>query len=144
MITFSVYGDPLPKGSVKAFTPKGWTRPILTSATKGLKQWESKIASAAQAKADGMLLVGAVSVQIAFYLSRPQSMPKKVRLHTKRPDLDKLIRGGTDALTGVLYKDDAQIVSIVASKHYTATAEEAPRAEFRIQEVDGVLPSQIV
>lgn len=131
-LRFTVYGDPLPKGSVRAFTPKGWNRPILTSATKGLKKWEEKIASAANAQANGILLTGPVHVKIAFFLTRPQSLPKKVRLHTKRPDLDKLIRGATDALTGIVWKDDAQAVSILATKHYTAHDHEAPRAEFVI------------
>lgn len=131
-IRFAVYGDPLPKGSVKAFTPKGWTRPILTSATRGLKDWERKIASAANAHADGTLITGAVHLTVAFFLSRPKSLPKRLRLHTKRPDLDKLIRGATDALTGIVYKDDSQIVSVLATKNYTAHDEEAPRAEFSI------------
>ena len=47
MIKFTVYGDPSPKGSARAFVPKGWTRPIITSATKGLKAWEGKNAAAA-------------------------------------------------------------------------------------------------
>lgn len=131
-LRFIVYGDPLPKGSVRAFMPKGFSHPVLTSATKGLKDWERKIASAAQVQATGILLTGALHVTIAFFLSRPKSLPKRMRLHTKRPDLDKLIRGATDALTGVIYKDDAQIVSILSTKHYTAHDDEAPRAEFSI------------
>ena len=117
---------------MKAFLPKGSTRPILTSATKGLKAWEQKISAAAQSVANGTLVLGPVRVTLAFYLSRPQSLPKKVTLHTKRPDLDKLVRGATDALTGVFWKDDAQAVSIYAEKHYTRIAEEAPRCVFII------------
>ena len=131
-IRFTVYGDPLPKGSTRAFVPKGWTRPIITSATKGLKGWEQKIAAAAQLKADGTLLTGPVRLALSFYLVRPKSLPKRAVLHTKRPDLDKLVRGAADALIGVLLKDDAQAISIHASKHYTSTVEEAPRCVFLI------------
>jgi len=31
VLTFQVYGEAQPQGSAKAFIPKGWKRPILTS-----------------------------------------------------------------------------------------------------------------
>ena len=132
MIQFTVYGDPAPKGSVRPFVPKGWTRPIVTSATKGLKAWEGKIAAAAGAQANGTLLTDPVIVRIAFFLSRPKSKKSGPIPHTTRPDLDKLIRGATDALTGIVWKDDAQAVEIRATKAYVKTQDEAPRAEFVI------------
>ena len=132
MIRFVVYGAPATKGSARAFVPKGWTHPIITSATKGMKAWESKIASAAGAQANGVLLTDPVVVTIAFFLSRPKSKKKGPIPHTTRPDLDKLIRGATDALTGIIWKDDAQAVEIRATKAYVETQDEAPRAEFTI------------
>ena len=134
-ISFVVYGAPLPKGSARAFIPAGWNRPVITTATKGLKDWEHRIASAAQTVASGTLLTGPLMLTVAFYLTRPKSLPKKVTQHAKRPDLDKLIRGATDALTGVLWKDDAQVMTITATKAYTSTDNDAPRAEFEIVEV---------
>jgi Holliday junction resolvase RusA-like endonuclease len=134
-ISFTVYGVPQSKGSAKAFIPKGWSRAIVTTATKGLKAWEQQIAAAAQAHA-GTLMEGAITIHLAFYLPRPKSLAKKLALHTKRPDLDKLIRGATDALTHVLFHDDAQIVSIMASKHYAASANETPRAEFTLATIE--------
>ena len=132
MLTFTVYGTPSPKGSTRAFVPKGWTRPIITSATKSLKAWESKIAAAAGAQATGTLITDPVVMTIVFYLPRPKSLKHGPANHTKRPDLDKLIRGATDALIGIVYRDDAQITSISAAKVYVKTQDEAPRAEFRI------------
>jgi hypothetical protein len=38
--------------------------------------------------------------------------------HVVKPDLDKLVRAVGDALTGILYRDDAQIVSLNASKRF--------------------------
>lgn len=136
MIRFVVYGDPAPKGSARAFTPKGWTRPVITSATKGLKAWEGKIAAAAGTVATGTLLTGPIHLSVAFHLSRPRSLKRGDVLHVKRPDLDKLIRGATDALTGVLWRDDAQIIYIVASKFYCSTPADAPRAEFGIGSIE--------
>ena len=143
MLTFTVYGAPSPKGSTRAFVPKGWTRPIITSATKGLKAWESKIAAAAGAQANGEVFTGPIMVNIAFYLPRPRSLKKGAGPHIKRPDLDKLIRGATDALIGIVYRDDAQIVTISAKKVYVSTPDEAPRAVFSILELDEAAPARV-
>lgn len=137
MIKFTVFGDAAPKGSSKPFIPKGWNRAIVTSATKGLKAWEWKIAAAAGAQANGVLLTDATIVIVTFFLSRPKALKQgKLAHHTKRPDLDKLIRGATDALTGIVWKDDAQVVGIMATKAYTQRQDEAPRAEFRIMSLE--------
>ena len=131
MIRFTVYGVPQPKGSTKAFVPKGWTRAIVTSTTKGLKGWEQQIAAAANAVASGVLLEGPLNVTIDFRLPRPTSLPKRVRQHTRRPDLDKIVRGACDALTQVIWKDDSQIVVLSVTKKYCIGAE-TPCALFQI------------
>lgn len=135
-ICFTVLGEPQGKGSMRAFTPKGWNRPILTSTNKGLKAWEQTVAAAAQSVASGTLILGAVSVAVTFYFSRPKSLPKKITRHVRRPDLDKLIRGATDALTNVIWKDDSQVVLIVARKEYTEYADDAPKAVFQIDALE--------
>ena len=57
-------------------------------------------------------------VQLSFVFTKPKSTPKKYKLNTKRPDLDKLIRAVLDGITDVLIPDDALVVSITASKCY--------------------------
>lgn len=37
---------------------------------------------------------------------------------TVKPDLDKLCRTVLDALTGVAYKDDSQVIGIIANERY--------------------------
>jgi len=39
--------------------------------------------------------------------------------HTKKPDLDNLIKFTKDCLNGVVWKDDAQVFSLVAEKKYS-------------------------
>jgi hypothetical protein len=53
-----------------------------------------------------------------------------VTAHVKAPDLDKLARSVFDALTRVVFHDDAQVVDLVATKRY-ATVGEPPRVEPR-------------
>ena len=40
-----------------------------------------------------------------------------------RPDLDKLCRAALDAMTGVVYVDDAQVAILSAAKEWGDTAE---------------------
>lgn len=57
-------------------------------------------------------------VQVIFYFAKPASAPKKRRLMTRRPDLDKLFRAIGDSLTKVVYPDDSQLIEIRARKEY--------------------------
>ena len=61
---------------------------------------------------------GPLAVTLTFHLPRPVSLPKRVLAHTKKPDLDNLVKAIKDALRGVVYRDDAQIVQLIATKAY--------------------------
>ena len=130
-LTFTVYGVAQPKGSARAFVPKGWTRAVVTSANPKNKGWQQTVAegaSLALTSTPGFgTLAGPVRLMVAFYLPRPKSLPKRVTQHLKKPDLDKLTRSVKDALTKVVWSDDAQVVQLKATKAYAADGE-SPRA----------------
>jgi Holliday junction resolvase RusA-like endonuclease len=128
-LSFTVFGVAQPKGSTRAFVPKGWTRPIVTSDNVKNKGWQQLVAEAASQALHGagVLFEGPLLLRVAFYLPRPKSLPKKVTAHIKKPDLDKLVRSCKDALTKVVWHDDAQVIRLDASKTYAA-AGESPRA----------------
>ena len=77
---------------------------------------------------------GAVGVSIVFTLPRPKShygtgrnagklKSSAPEHHTgPRADIDNLVKAVLDALTGIIYHDDGQVVRVFAAKHY----EEAP------------------
>jgi Holliday junction resolvase RusA-like endonuclease len=117
MIEFTVFGHPEPQGSTRAFIPKGWKRPIITTANPKMKPWRQQISGAAFDLV-GDVLEGPVSLTLQFFLAKPPSAPKKRWAPEVKPDLDKLVRAVEDALTGILYKDDAQIVQVSATKAY--------------------------
>lgn len=48
---------------------------------------------------------------------------KRKPFPTSRPDLTKLVRGIEDAMTGIVYADDAQIIEQHVSKFYTENRE---------------------
>ena len=59
---------------------------------------------------------------IRSYVAIQYQRPKKAPEHkTGRPDLDNLIKGVMDALNGILWLDDAQVVRIHAGKEYGDT-----------------------
>jgi crossover junction endodeoxyribonuclease RusA len=62
---------------------------------------------------------GAVEVRILFGILRPESVPARKRPHpTVKPDVDKLTRAVFDAISSVLYRDDAQVVHLQVRKRY--------------------------
>jgi crossover junction endodeoxyribonuclease RusA len=69
------------------------------------------------AEVGGRPYTGPVVLRLSFVLPRPKSAPKaRVLPATKRPDCDKLARACFDAMSGVCYLDDAQVVDFRASK----------------------------
>lgn len=125
-IAFRVAGMPATKGSARAFVRGG--RAIVTNdAGQKAKCWAAKVTDAAfEAMGDSPLFVGPVQVAIDFYLPRPKShyLRGKVRVTAPRyvptkPDGSKLLRCAEDALTGVVFRDDSQIVIWSGVKFYS-------------------------
>jgi Holliday junction resolvase RusA-like endonuclease len=57
-------------------------------------------------------------MSLVFLFPRPKSLPRRVRHHTTRPDADNCAKAVKDALRGVVYRDDSQIVELFVSKGY--------------------------
>ena len=111
MISFSVEGTPIPQGSMKHI---GHGRMIHSRAVE-LATWRAMIAQAA--KAAGCTPIDSpIIITMKFRLKRPKTVKRPNP--TVPPDLDKLIRGVNDGLTGQAYLDDSQIIHIIASKEY--------------------------
>lgn len=121
MIQFTVFGKPEPQGSTRAFIPRGWTRPIITTSSKKMKPWRQQITGSA-IDAKGIKLwkreEGGVRLHLIFFYSRPPSLAKKWTLLNKKPDIDKLARCVLDALTGIAYEDDSQVIVLHTVKMY--------------------------
>lgn len=119
-ISFTVHGRPQPQGSAKAFIPKGWNRAVITSDNKTLKPWRqdvSAMASRAMQAANEAPTVAPVRVEVVFAFAKPKSVkgPHK----TTKPDLDKLLRGVLDGMSGIVFHDDAQVVECQVSKRFS-------------------------
>jgi crossover junction endodeoxyribonuclease RusA len=113
VIRFSVDGTPIPQGSMKHI---GNGRMIHSRAVD-LATWRALVAQAAQ-KAGCAPIGDPISITMHFRLKRPKTV--KRNQPTVPPDLDKLIRGVNDGLTGIAFIDDSQVIHIQASKSYAA------------------------
>jgi Holliday junction resolvase RusA-like endonuclease len=51
---------------------------------------------------------------------------------TSRPDTDNYIKSVQDALNGIVWKDDSQVVALIADKWYS----DKPRIEIDVREVE--------
>lgn len=128
-IEFFVAGKPAPQGSKRHV---GGGRMIESS--KALGPWREHVAFAAQhAMAGHNLISGAIVMVADFAFPRIQAIRKTTPPHTKKPDLDKLIRALGDALTGVVFVDDSQIVSFGDTRKRYAEIGETPGVRITVR-----------
>ncbi|MDH7507983.1 MAG: RusA family crossover junction endodeoxyribonuclease [Methanomassiliicoccales archaeon] len=129
-IEFFVCGDPKPQGSTRSYYVKKIDRVVTIHGNKDTKKWQLRIATEAQ-HANEKRAVSFYSpdprfgyeVEAEFVFQRPKSLPKKIILNTRRPDVDKLVRTVLDGLAKVLIPDDSQVVSIITKKRYAVDRE---------------------
>ncbi|MBI0583169.1 MAG: RusA family crossover junction endodeoxyribonuclease [Methanomassiliicoccus sp.] len=123
-LSFVVLGEPTPEGSTRAYYIKSLDRTVTTHQNKkGLQAWRNRVATEAQRALEGRDWrcdnCSAYTISVDFILSRPPSVPEHKRIHpTVKPDIDKLVRAINDALTGILFVDDCQVVNMFVSKDY--------------------------
>jgi crossover junction endodeoxyribonuclease RusA len=127
-LTFDVLGTPAPQGS-KRHLGNG----VMVESSKHVKPWRQDIrAIALDHKPPSWHHDLPVTVAITFRYQRPAShhrtngtlKPSAPQyLITRKGDIDKLSRAVLDALTGILFLDDAQVVSLTATKRFTIPPE---------------------
>ena len=100
-ITFIVDGEPVPKQSTR-FDGNGHAH-----TSPRVKAWQTQVAiRAIEAMRGREPITGPVSMRVVFVLG-----------NHRRVDLDNLNKGVSDALNGIVYQDDTQVVSLHLVKH---------------------------
>jgi Holliday junction resolvase RusA-like endonuclease len=95
--------------------------------------------AAVQHNAPEQLITTPISLDLCFYIQRPNShfgtgknkgklKPDMPRGCTARPDIDNFIKFVMDALNGIYWKDDAAITHLTAFKVYDSV----PRTEITV------------
>ena len=150
-ITFRVDGKPQPAGSKQSFVPlhKKTKQPFrrknggivvsTVDANKKSKGWKQLVAKAASEAYQGPLLTGAIRLEVQFWIERPKCHYGTGRnasvlkasapaFHLQAPDSTKYVRGLEDALKGIVWVDDCQVVRQSVAKDWGAR----PGADVRI------------
>jgi crossover junction endodeoxyribonuclease RusA len=105
-------------------------RPVVRDDNPDTKPWRATVAAAALEAMHGHPpLAGPLELHAVFVFARPAThwgtgrnagtlKASAPAYCWTRPDLDKLLRAIGDAMTGIVYRDDARVVIVRAEKHY--------------------------
>jgi len=74
-----------------------------------------------------------VVLEITVFAKRPKGLPMSVHYDTRKPDATNIQKGIEDALTKLVYPDDAQVVSPVTHKRFVQPGGE-PHVRIRVWE----------
>lgn len=111
--TIQVAGDPIPQprpritvraGFANAYTPKD--HPIHAYRDAIALSWRPR-----------PQLDGPLRLEIELVFTRPKSARKR-QWHTVKPDASNVVKGIEDALNGLAWKDDSQVIELVVRKGY--------------------------
>lgn len=131
MIHFTVPGVPAPGGSKKAFAHPKTGKIVVLDDARDNAGWRARVAVFARRAMEGREpLTDPLQLVIVFRMPRPKRhygtgrnagelkpWARSARPATK-PDVTKLIRAAEDAMTGIVWRDDALVVEQLASKVY--------------------------
>jgi Holliday junction resolvase RusA-like endonuclease len=125
MIEFKVPGEPKGKGRPRFSRVGNFTKTYTDAKTK---MYEEKIASAARLQMyPHEPLETPLNVTLELHVGVPVSYSKKRRYAcltgeewpTKKPDIDNVAKAFLDAMNGIVYKDDVQVIRLYVSKTYS-------------------------
>lgn len=140
-VSFTVFGDPIPlarhrtvSGGLRTYNPSSGDQKKFAKAcmTAGVLPSEP--------------LEGPVEAVMTFYFQRPKSHYRTGKFagqlkegqdvwHSKKKDLDNLVKFVLDSLNSVAYVDDGQVCAIKAMKLYT---EDYPRSEIIFRQLPDI------
>ena len=127
LLVYSVYGEPVGKGRPR-FARRG--NFVSTYSPQKTKTYEDEIRLMAKAAMGASeALETPVTVAIYIRVGIPKSFSKQKRKDalanierpTKKPDIDNIAKCFLDAMNGIVYLDDKQVVSLHITKEYAET-----------------------
>jgi Holliday junction resolvase RusA-like endonuclease len=126
MLKFEIPGEACAQGRPRFTTISGQARAYDPAKSKNYKAYVKLLAQEAIARQGWKYTELPISIKITCSLAIPTSKSKKFKgaaligkvFPTKKPDVDNLFKTITDALSGIAYKDDKQIITAIVSKFY--------------------------
>ena len=129
-VRWRIYGTPRAQGSKRALPRKDGRGVLLVDSSPESRRWRDAVRQVvAEQRGNAPPMAGPIALRLVFVLQRPKShyrtgryagqlKPNAPRLHASKPDIDKLARCVLDALTGVVWRDDAVVAVLQAKKCY--------------------------
>ena len=118
-LAFEVQTRPVPQARPRFFVRRhgqknivGAYDPAQCKSFKEVIAWHARIAAVKQGLRSPV--ADPISIRLTFLMGKNGKSPH----HTKRPDLDNLAKAVKDALKGIVYADDSQIVEAHLFKQY--------------------------
>jgi len=123
MFIFEIHGDPIPQKQTQFIRASGIAYDPSRKEREKI-QWQAKPYAPLEP------LIGPILVDLAFFFIPPPSSSKirkrqmlnHVIHHIKKPDADNCAYLITNALKGIFYRDDAQIIDLHIHKRFAEKA----------------------
>ncbi|KMO45322.1 RusA family crossover junction endodeoxyribonuclease [Lacticaseibacillus rhamnosus] len=137
MIRLTIPGEPVAQGRPR-FSRRGkYVSTYDPPKSRGYKEYIKQIA---RQELHIEPLTGSIRINVKVYRGIQKSDSKLTRRKkqdgiirpTVKPDVDNYYKSVSDALTGILWEDDNQIVEIHVGKWYS----DHPRIEIEVEEID--------
>lgn len=120
MLLFEVHGVPVPQKQTQFVRATGVA---YNPSKKDIEMFQWQIMPFAPSS----VLLSAIEMHLTFYLPIAASTSRRLRMQmlngvvlpTKKPDFDNLAYLVTNALKGIVYKDDAQVTDCIIRKRYS-------------------------
>lgn len=132
-----VPGNPVGKGRPRAYQTRGPRRTIKMHTPEKTRAYEDAVALAGKLAMQGREpLGGPVAMRLNIYMPIPASWSKVKReaallggvMPISKPDSSNVLKSVEDALNGIAYIDDSQIIDVWVRKRYSHD----PRIELEI------------
>lgn len=128
MLTITIPGEMRGKGRPRFSARGGFARAYTDSKTANAETW---IKACAIEQAGIHPMDAPLELQMTISVEVPASWSKRRRadalsgamMPTSKPDLDNCVKLVADALNGIVWRDDKQIVRMVLAKRYAERAE---------------------
>ena len=135
--TFTIHGPPVGKQRARTYRRGKVTRTVTPTKTR---DYEALVGQLAAAHWRGEPSTGPIRLHLVVVKPRPKRMGRKADPEGRvrclaTPDLDNVAKAISDAMNGVIYKDDGQICELMATKWYTAKGEGA-HVEVTVEEIE--------
>jgi Holliday junction resolvase RusA-like endonuclease len=137
MICFEIPGQPVSKGRARSHRRGNYIAHYTPEKTVN---YENLVKIVAMQDMKGKQLIsGPISMVISLFFQIPESWSNKKRLSalngtvrpTVKPDLDNCVKSLCDAINGIVWHDDKQVVEVTVKKFYS----DRPRANVSIIEL---------